>query len=70
MPGWNSAILDAGLDATGPGFAVGVLPRRVLDLRAPEHREQIARRLGRGTDRADPYGYVVFAGELLACLYF
>jgi hypothetical protein len=34
------------------------------------YREQIARRLGRGADRADPRGYVAFAGELLARLYF
>jgi hypothetical protein len=61
---------DAGLDATSPGFAVGVLPCRVLDPRAPEHHEQIARRIGRGADRADTSGYVVFAGELLARLYF
>jgi hypothetical protein len=42
----------------------------VLAPRAPEHREQIARRLRRGTDCTDPCGYVVFAGELLARLYF
>jgi hypothetical protein len=61
---------DAGLDATGPGFAVGVLPCRGLDPRAPEHREQSARRLGRGTGCARPCGDVVFAGELLARLLF
>jgi len=38
--------------------------------RAPEHREQIARRLRRGADRAGPRGYVVPAGELLARLHF
>ena len=38
--------------------------------RAPEHREQIARRFGRGAGCAGPCGYVVFAGELLARLYF
>jgi len=37
--------------------------------RVPEHREQIARCLGRGADCADPCGYVVFAGELLTRLY-
>jgi hypothetical protein len=63
MPGWNSAILvawrfqfqDAGLDATGPGFAAGV--HAAYSARAaPEHREQIARRLGRGAGCADPCG--------------
>ena len=58
------------LDTAGPGVAVRVLPCRVLDPRAPEHREQIARRFGRRAGCAGPCGYVVFAGELLARLYF
>ena len=46
---------DAGLDAVGPGLAVSVLTCRVLHPRAPENREQIARRLGRGAEaRTDP----------------
>ena len=61
---------DVRLDAAGPGVAVGLLPCRVFDPRAPEHREQIARRLRRGADRAGPRGYVVPAGELLARLHF
>jgi len=47
---------DVRLDTAGPGVAVGVLPCRVFDPRIPEHREQIACRLGRGADGAGACG--------------